>query len=64
MPSLNLRSRLLGYFQRRATSKVWRRPFLINSQRLVFRAWFSDPIHAFLSRRTPLEGIEEDKVKF
>jgi glycosyltransferase involved in cell wall biosynthesis/peptidoglycan/xylan/chitin deacetylase (PgdA/CDA1 family) len=42
MPSLNLGSRLLGYFQRRATSKVWRRPFLINSQRPLISFTFDD----------------------
>jgi glycosyltransferase involved in cell wall biosynthesis/peptidoglycan/xylan/chitin deacetylase (PgdA/CDA1 family) len=42
MQSLNFRSRLLGYFQRRATSKVWRRPFLINSQRPLISFTFDD----------------------
>jgi glycosyltransferase involved in cell wall biosynthesis/peptidoglycan/xylan/chitin deacetylase (PgdA/CDA1 family) len=42
MSSLNFWSRLLGYVQRRTTTSVWRRPFLINSQRPLISFTFDD----------------------
>ena len=42
MSSLNPWSRLLGSVQRRATSHIWRRPFLIRSQRPLISFTFDD----------------------
>jgi GT2 family glycosyltransferase/peptidoglycan/xylan/chitin deacetylase (PgdA/CDA1 family) len=42
MASLNLGSRLVGYLQRRAASRVYRRPFVIKPQRPLISFTFDD----------------------
>ena len=42
MPSLSLRSRLLGYLQRTTTKSIWRRPFSIQPQRPMISFTFDD----------------------
>ena len=42
MPSLNFWPRLLGYLQRRTTTSVWRRPFLLSAQKPLISFTFDD----------------------
>jgi Glycosyl transferase family 2/Polysaccharide deacetylase len=42
MPSLKLRSRVLGYLQRTTTKSIWRRPFSIHPQRPLISFTFDD----------------------